>query len=94
MIDSASAIVGIAAAADGRFDARIGESVGIAHREILRATVAVMHEVVERHTTPEQAASVFTWNSCLRIVLAYVSIVMLLGSARRALVSSVPIATI
>jgi hypothetical protein len=38
-------IVRIAATADGQFDARVGESLGVADREILRAAIAVMHEI-------------------------------------------------
>src|SRR5262245_36635409 len=40
-------VIGVAAAADRRLDAGIGQAVRIAHRQILRATVTVMHEVGE-----------------------------------------------
>jgi len=40
-------VVRVAATADRRFDARLGQSVGVAHREILRAAIAVVHHVVD-----------------------------------------------
>ena len=41
-------VLRITAAADRRSDAALGESVGVAHREILPASVAMMHEPIGR----------------------------------------------
>jgi hypothetical protein len=37
-------VVGIASAADGALDARVGQPLGVANREILRAAVRVMNQ--------------------------------------------------
>ena len=40
-------VVRIAAAADRRLDAGVGQALGVAHREILAAAIAVMHQVAD-----------------------------------------------
>src|SRR5687767_15915787 len=40
-------VIGIAATTDGRRDAGLGEARGVAHRQILRAAIAMMHEVLD-----------------------------------------------
>ena len=45
-------VVGIAAAADRRRDAGFRQPVGVAHRQILRAAITVMHEVLDAGAAP------------------------------------------
>ena len=41
---SQSVIVGVASAADGRLNARLGEPLGVTDRDVLHAAIAVMHQ--------------------------------------------------
>ena len=47
-----SVVVAIADAADGRLDASIGQALGVADRDVLHATIAVMHQAVPREGPP------------------------------------------
>jgi hypothetical protein len=46
-------VVRVSDASDGRLDASFGESLGVANREILHASVAMMHESRVRRPSPD-----------------------------------------